>query len=188
MLVPVDVVVRKVYVAERIPGTRHDAFGHKLCIDVWLWRIFNRLVFGAQILLQVAAVTKLTTLSMTRAKSSSEKKKVGRKSYFSVRKENIVCDNFGEAYLAAHATSKPEVGLFLNKISNWVIDRWGYSTSLHVDIDGEDDDPSEVFNLEVSSPDDDISEEVAAERTAYYDDIRTVSLLVVTYSVCSPLV
>lgn len=122
-----------------------------------------------------------TAHSMTRQKPADKKQKPGRKSNFSTCKENIICDNFGETYLAAHATSKPEVGLFLNKVANWAIHRWGYSKSLHVDTDGEDDDPTEVFSLDVDLPDDDISEEEATERTAYYDDIRNVSHSMYSY-------
>lgn len=117
---------------------------------------------------------------MTRALEPSLKRKSGRKSNFSPRKEEIL-RKFGETYQAAHTLSRPEVGRFLDKVSNWAIDRWGYSATLGVDVEGEDDDPTEEFNLAgfCAVPDDDIAEEAAQERTAYYDDLRTVRLLLI---------
>lgn len=115
--------------------------------------------------------------SMTRALDKSLKRKPGRKSNFSPRKDEIL-RKFGDTYRAAHELSKPEVGRFLDKIANWAIDRWGYSTTLAVDADGEDDNPDEEFDLAGFSavPDDDLSDEEAKDRTEYYDELRTVCL------------
>lgn len=114
---------------------------------------------------------------MTRPKDKGSKRKAGRKSVFSPRKETILA-NFAETYSTAHLASRPEVALFLTKLANWCIARWGYSELLSLDVEGEDDDPTEVYDLKdsVEPADDDLSEAEAETRIAYFNDLRNVSL------------
>lgn len=113
---------------------------------------------------------------MTRPKAIGNKKRAGRKSTFSPRKE-VILANFAETYRDAHRNSKPEVALFLTKLANWCINRWGYIQSMSVDVEGEDDDPEEVHDLEadIEPADDDLTEAEAAFRVGVFTDLRTVS-------------
>lgn len=113
---------------------------------------------------------------MPRAKKGKDKQKVGRKPNFSCRKQAILA-TFGGTYKDANSASKKEVALFFDKTANWCINRWGYSTTLGVDVGDEDNDETEVYSLDDDHEpaDDDISEADATLRSDYFSDLQTVS-------------
>lgn len=141
-----------------------------------LWRVWQMCLRICRPFLSPLYFTPyLAAVQMTRAKDKDAKRKAGRKSTFSARKEGIL-GKFAEIYHQAHSASKPEVALFLNKLANWCISRWGYRQHLNVDIGEEDNDPAEEYDLELSeTPDDDLSEAEAETRANYFGELRTVS-------------
>lgn len=124
----------------------------------------------------------LTYPSQTNAppQKNDDKRKVGRKPIFSPRRQAILA-SFGQTYKDANSASKRQVALFLDQAANWCIHRWGYSNALGVDVDGEDDDPTEEHALDsdLPPPDDDLSEAEATLRSTYYSELRTVSHLII---------
>lgn len=119
---------------------------------------------------------------MTKPKPKGQKQKAGRKSTFSNRKEAVLV-HFTDGYLAAQTNSRAEVTRFLDKVTNYCIDRWGYRKSFKTDEGDEDNDPTEEFDLAsfVVAPNDDISEAEAQTQSAYYSDLRLVSQFVLSW-------